>query len=176
MGQQVQVSGKTLKMTAEVLKRLGNGGLDEDVLQCALQAVLEDTPLGESSRDNKIVARFEGVSFTEANFRETVVIDGQHMKRHRNGGGWVPAEQDEHDESMPFVDETAYVGPFAIVSDNARVFGYAQVFGYARVFGNAWVFDFAQVFGDARVCGDARVFGNAWVCGDELIDTGDHKA
>ena len=113
--------------------------------------------------DRKIVATFEGCGFTEANLRETIVCSGQLLKRHRNGGGWVPADQDESDTSKPFVAETAYVGP------NARVSGNARVYDNAWVFGSAWVYDNARVSGNAWVGGDARVSGDANVSGTELL-------
>ena len=128
----------------------------EPEVRRALQAVIEGAPLGESSLDSKIVATFGGMSFTEANFRETIVYNNQHLKRHRNGGGWVPAEQDEYDESKPFVAETAYVGPFVMVSGNARVSS------------NAWL------SGNARVSGNAQMSGNAWLFGDEHLESGSY--
>ena len=160
-------------LSSSVLRNLAQiqdmGKIDE--LNRAIQAIVEGKPFGKSSLDAKAVATFERVGFTEANFSETILYLGQLMKRHRNGGGWVPAVQSESDQSKPFVAETAYVGPWAKVYDNARVYGSARIFGSAKVFenakvyDNAWVFDAAQVYGFAWVFGNARVFDNAQVYG-----------
>lgn len=141
----------------------------EDVVT-ALQRLIEKTPDSQnSSRDERIVAEFEGVSFTEANFAETIIYKGQRLKRHRNGGGWVPADQDEHDTTKAFVAETAYVGPFAMVFGNARVYGNARVSGGACIFGNAQVYDNARVYADAQVYDNAEVSGNARVSGNAKV-------
>lgn len=150
----------TLRQLLQAIEARG-----EDATRAALQAVIEGRPMGESSLDDKFVVEFEEVKFTEKQLRDDrwYLSDGEVLKRHRNGGGWVPLEQDEFDESKPFVAETAYVGPYARVFGGARVFGYARIFGNAEVYGNAEVFGNAQVYGNARVCGNARVFNNARV-------------
>jgi carbonic anhydrase/acetyltransferase-like protein (isoleucine patch superfamily) len=84
-------------------------------------------------------------------------------RRHPNGKGWV--------KNTARVDNTAYVGPDALVYDNARVWGDAQVYGNARVCGDARVCGNARVYGNARVCGDARVYGNARVKSGALTST-----
>ena len=124
---------------AEALKRLDKGGLDPDVFAECLQAMLEGKSAGESTMAHKIameeevIAVYEDVSITRSFLAQTMIYRGQLLKRHSNGGGWVPAEQDEHDESKPYVAETAYVGPHAIVYENARVCGSARVCGDAYV-------------------------------------------
>ena len=127
-----------LNLVAEVARRLACGGLSA----AEVQALLEKRPVGESSLGSKVIGEWEGVTFTEYQIaNDRLVYRGQVLRRHRNGGGWVPHEQDEYDRSKPFVAESAHVGPFAMVYGNARVCGYAQVYGYARVFDNALVFD-----------------------------------
>jgi len=136
----------------------------EEAVRLGLQAMIENKPLGESSLDGKIVVSFQGVELTEANFRETITLYGQKLKRHRNGGGWVPVEQDEHDESKPYVAESACIGPLAMVFGNARVLDHANVTESARVQGNAKVSGYAQIFGHAGISGCAKVSGYAKIC------------
>lgn len=164
MAQHIQVSTATLAQFNAALTQVG-----EDEVRRALQAAIERKPLGESSLDGKIVAGFEGYGFTEANFRETIVCEDQLLKRHRNGGGWVPVEQDERDLSKAYVAETAYVGPTAIVCGEARVFDTAQVSGSAYIYGSARVHGSAQVAGFAVVYGNASVFGHALVTGQVQV-------
>lgn len=64
---------------------------------------------------------FEEVRFTEANFHETILLHDQLLKRHRNGGGWVPVNQNEYDESKPFVSSDSYVDPYSWVTGASRV-------------------------------------------------------
>lgn len=182
MAQNVNVSTGTLRMLAKACEQSG-----ENAVRAALQAVIEKQQPGSSSLDNKIVVAFGDVSLTEANFRETIIICGQRMKRHRNGGGWVPVEQDADDYSMPYVAGTAFVGPYATVHGHARVYGhaiveqYAQVHGcaqvsenaivrgWAQVMGYAWVHGNAKVYGNAKVFNNAHVFGNAEISGNARV-------
>ena len=71
--------------------------------------------------------------------------------RHKNGGGWV--------QESARVDETAYVGPDAMVLDRARVLGNARVEGFAVVMDDAVLKDNAKVFGGALVNGRAVMEG-----------------
>lgn len=157
--------------TAALETAAGKGPQTEQQLRAALQAFIENKPAGESSLDDKIVAKYEHIWFTETNFRETIQVGWQKMRRHRNGGGWVPVEQDERDLTKPFVAETAYVGPHAMVVGNARVTDWAHITGHtqvsasARVSEKARISDNAQVYGDAWVSGNAIITGNAWVYG-----------
>ena len=168
-----------LNQLSGIIKRHAEGGLDLSVTTEAFQALLEGKPYGESSLSEKVVMECADVKITESFLRQTMQLsNGQKMKRHRNGGGWVPADQDEFDESKPFVAETALVGPFARVFGNARVTGNAKVTGQSMVFGNArisddaWISQNSMVYGKAivsdraRVSYDAWVFGDAWLCGD----------
>jgi hypothetical protein len=68
-------------------------------------------------------------------------------RRHKNGGGWVQATAK--------VEESAYVGPDAMVLDRAQVLGNASVEGFAVVM------DSAVVKGHARLSGGALVNGSA---------------
>jgi len=93
--------------------------------------------------------------------------------QHSNGGGWV--------KNTATVDDTAFVGPNALIYDNARVSGTARVsdtacvYGTARVsdtacvYGNAWVSGTARVSDNACVYGNACVSGNAWVSGTARV-------
>ena len=127
-----------LNLVAEVARRLASG----DLSAAEVQALLEKQPVSESSLGSKVIGEWEGATFTEYQIaNDRLVYLGQVLRRHRNGGGWVPLEQDKYDRSKPFVAESAYVGPFAMVFGNARVYGNARVSGGALVFGNARVFD-----------------------------------
>ncbi len=100
--------------------------------------------------------------------------------QHPNGGGWVA--------KTAHVDETAYVGPGAIVAEQAKVFHWAQILSRARVYGEAIVMNEARVFGESQVCGNAGVYdkavianrarvfgyirGYAWVSGNAEICQG----
>jgi carbonic anhydrase/acetyltransferase-like protein (isoleucine patch superfamily) len=163
-----------LNLVAEVARRLASGGL----AAADVQALLEGRSLGPSSMDDKLVGIWEGVRVTEGFLRQTMILQssGQVLRRHRNGGGWVPAEQDEYDESKPFVAETAYVGPRgamvtgrARVYDEARVENVAHVEGSARLHNQARVFDYASVYDDAQVRGRAQVGGATNVCGNSQV-------
>ena len=80
---------------------------------------------------------------------------------HPNGGGWV--------QNTASVSASAFVGPDAIVSGNARVSDHAQIYGLARVGGNARVQGYAQVSEHVQISGLARVLGNARVRGYAVV-------
>lgn len=132
---------KLLTQFNEVAKRVAGGNLSDEAVAAMLQALIEKQPLGASSLGAKVIDSYEGVDITEAFLAQTMTYHGQLLKRHRNGGGWVPAEQDEHDQAKAFVAETAYVGPFAMIYENARIV------------------DNAQISGDARISGDVKLIG-----------------
>ena len=77
--------------------------------------------------------------------------------RHANGGGWVAVSAQ--------VDDTAYVGPDAMVLEAAHVKGYARIVGKAVVRQSAQVSDHAVISGYARVGEQAQVSGQAQVGG-----------
>jgi hypothetical protein len=119
MGQHISERAR-LNLVAEVARRLASGGLSA----AEVQALLEEQPVSESSLGSKVIGEWEGATFTEYQIaNDRLVYRGQVLHRHRNGGGWVPLEQDEYDQSKPFVEESAYVGPFAMVYDDAQVYG-----------------------------------------------------
>jgi|HubBroStandDraft_1064217.scaffolds.fasta_scaffold1560218_2 acyl-[acyl carrier protein]--UDP-N-acetylglucosamine O-acyltransferase len=76
--------------------------------------------------------------------------DEQHQ--HKNGHGWVA--------NTAKVDDSVYVGPFAVV------------YGHAELTGKVRVLDLAQVSGHAKLSGDVVVAGNAWVDGTTKASTG----
>lgn len=80
---------------------------------------------------------------------------------HPKGGGLVA--------DTVMIDETAYVGPYAMVYGNARVYGEARIDGYAKVYGNAFVSGNAKVYGDAQVFGEAVVRDNARISGNAKV-------
>lgn len=163
----------------ELCKRITNGSLDPKTVRFGLQLLIEHQPVTSESLSNIVLLTIDGIDITEEFLAQTMTLHGQKMRRHRNGGGWVPADQDEFDESKPFVADTAYISPHAMVFGNARVTdvawigGRARVFGYARVFGkahladtvaiydSAWVYGNASVTGQATLRGRARVYDNA---------------
>lgn len=85
--------------------------------------------------------------------------------KHKNGGGWIA--------NTVNIDDNCYVGPYAVVFDNAtikdsvKINDYARVYGNTivtnnvRVYGNAKIYDNARIMNNARVCGEAKVYGNA---------------
>jgi carbonic anhydrase/acetyltransferase-like protein (isoleucine patch superfamily) len=109
-------------------------------------------------------------------------LNGRFFSRHKNFygtiGGFV--------EKTAKVAETAYIGPKALVLNNALVYGDAKIYDNAWVSGHAEVFDDAKVYGDALVSGNARVsggaevyhkakiFGNAQVYGNAQVSGGAH--
>lgn len=76
----------------------------------------------------------------------------EEQHRHKRGGGWV-AETAQ-------VEDSVYVGPFAIV------------YGKAKLTGKVRVLDLAQVSGNAVLSGDVVVSGNAWIDGNFKASTG----
>jgi hypothetical protein len=83
---------------------------------------------------------------------------------HRNGGGWVDATAK--------VAPTAFVGPAAMVLDQAQVSGAARVEDQAIISGTAQVRDNAVVRGRALVTGQAVVSGRARVEQDATVRGG----
>lgn len=173
---------RVLRIVGEVYERIANGSLSASAVEATLQDLIEHKPFGQSSLSTKVIAICEGVEITEVFLAQTMVRDGQRCKRHRNGGGWVPVEQDEYDESKPFVAETAYVGPYAQVLDRGRVYGNAELSGYARVFDDGQVRDNAelrdsrvssgaQVFDRARLLRGALATGTVQIGGDTVLDS-----
>lgn len=114
-----QVNSTELKLVAEIAKRLANGGLDVG----AVQALLEAKPTGESSLDSKLIEVMPGAAFAARDFEFCGVINGQRMKRHRNGGGLVSADQSETDESQPYVSADSYIHWDSVVIGTSRVIG-----------------------------------------------------
>ena len=88
--------------------------------------------------------------------------DGLVPAHHHPKGGGIVA-----DSAM--VDETVYVGPYAMIYGNARVYGDAKIDGYARVYEDAFVYENAKISGDARVYGKAAINGNARISGNARI-------
>ena len=115
--QHMQVS--TIVMLGEALKRPEG----EAQVRKALQAAIEGVLPGESSLDGKLVDVGGNVKFPERDFTFAGIIDGVPMKRHRNGGGLVPVDQDRNRPSKAFVAEDVYVGPQVIVWRTAKLFG-----------------------------------------------------
>ena len=116
-----EISGKTIGMLAELIERLSNGGCDELDFQEGIQALLEGKPFGKSSLSGK-VTEFGGFSFTEENFRDRLIYCGIELRRHRNGGGWVPVDQDENSPDKAYVHKNVYVGPRAMVLGPAKLY------------------------------------------------------
>ena len=75
-------------------------------------------------------------------------LKDEEQHKHRNGGGWVA--------NTAKVEDSVYVGPFALV------------YGHAELTGKVRVLDLGQVSGHAKLSGNVIVSGNAW------IDKGTH--
>ena len=110
--------------------------------------------------------------------REIKIVDfgdGQKVAAHQHikGGGWIA--------ETAHVDESCYVGPYAIVygnayvtenaiiNDYAKVYGDAKVYGKARVYGDAQVYGFAQVYDNASVSGNSQIYGNSIVINNAMV-------
>ena len=77
--------------------------------------------------------------------------------QHANGGGWI--------QRSAHADPTAYLGPFTIVSGEARVLQNARILDEASVTGMAIIGGQAIVGGSAYVGGQAKIGGTAKVLG-----------
>ena len=82
-----------------------------------------------------------------------LIAEEQHQ--HSNGRGWVA--------NTARVDDTVYVGPYAIV------------YGHAELSGRVRVLDTAQVSGHAKLDGDVCVCGNKWIDGTFRASTGVYR-
>ena len=118
-----EISGETIGMIAELIRRLSTGDCDESDVQEGIQALFEGKPFGKSSLSGK-VTEFGGFSFTEANFRDDrLIYCGIELRRHRNGGGYVPVDQEENSPDKAYVDDKVYVGPRVMVLGPAKIHG-----------------------------------------------------
>lgn len=87
--------------------------------------------------------------------------------RHINGGGWVA--------DTAIVDETAYVGPYAIVHgyasirDCAYIDEQADVSGYCTIKDQACIRGRAVIKGSCEISGHAEVSGNVFLAGQLKI-------
>ena len=75
--------------------------------------------------------------------------------KHKFGGGWVA--------DTAKVDDSVYVGPYAIV------------YGHAECTGRVRIEDLGQVSGHAKLSGDARVCGYRWIDGSFTAKTGVYR-
>ena len=165
---QYSLSPANLRSLAQALDK------DRPAVMQAVQAIIEGMPLGQSSLDDKVVGTWEGVTITERMLRDDrLPVNGQFLRRHREGGGWVPLEQDEHDESMPFVSEDSYVGPWARVTGTSLVTGNSRVTDNSRVIDsrvhNSQV-DNSQVYTSQVYT--SQVTDSSWVINSGVIDSG----
>ena len=115
-----EISGETLGMLAELIRRMATGDCDESDVQEGIQALFEGKPFGKSSLSGK-VTKFGGFSFTEANFRDRLIYGDIELRRHQNGGGYVPVDQDKNSPDKAYVDDKVYVGPRAMVLGPAKL-------------------------------------------------------
>jgi carbonic anhydrase/acetyltransferase-like protein (isoleucine patch superfamily) len=100
---------------------------------------------------------------------QTMEFHGQILKRHPNGGGWVPMLQDEDDESMSYVAETVFVGPWAMVYEQARAMGDVQIRDHAKVYGRAYLETDAMVVNHGRICETAWAINQAIINGFAVV-------
>lgn len=109
------VSVQVVRQFAHAIEAVG----DEAVAR-ALQAAIEKTSLGESSLDDKL---YDFGHVFKARKDEIATFNGDCYRRHLNGGGWVPVEQDLRDPEKPYVSEDVHVGPFVQIGGNAKLYG-----------------------------------------------------
>lgn len=89
-------------------------------VRSALQAVIEGKPLGESSLDSKLIDYGWGCKAPADQF---MMLDGVEYRRHVNGGGWVPVNQEQYDPNKAYVSEEAYIAPWVNIEANTKIFG-----------------------------------------------------
>ena len=111
MGQ--NINSDTVNMFATALKQR-----PEDEVRKALQAVIEGSPPGSSSLTDKFIDFGGGFKAQDT----TVELQGVTYRRHPNGGGMVPVDQDQYHPNKPFVDLRAYIGPKAWIQGNTKIY------------------------------------------------------
>lgn len=89
------------------------------------------------------------------------------------GAGLVPAHNHPKGGGIVadtvMIDESVYVGQYAMIYGNARVYANAKIDGYAKVYEDAYIYENAKISGDARVYGKATVNGSARVSGNAKV-------
>lgn len=115
MGEQQYLSTKNLKTLIKVAEMGDDARAD---LMRAAQAILEKKPFGESSLDDKLIDYGYGFFATDT----PMSLNGVSYRRHVNGGGYVPVEQDERSPIKAYIREDAYIGPWVRISGNAKIF------------------------------------------------------
>lgn len=175
-------------LVQEFDRRINSGTFDEKAVVEHLHSFFRNYENAQKYRPLKIPTQVivcEGVELSEDFMTQTMIFHGQLLKRHPNGGGFVPVNQSASDPSKPLIEDSVYVGPFAMVYGNARLRGNVHISDHARIFGNVLVSGNVRITGHAWVCGDARVtgsdvfiadnvriFDHAWITGRVRI-TGD---
>ena len=79
-------------------------------------------------------------------------LKAEDQHQHKNGMGWVA--------NTAKVDDTVYVGKYALV------------YGQAEVTGNVRISGLAQVSGHVKLSGDVLVAGHCWLDGNFKASTG----
>ena len=54
---------------------------------------------------------------------QTMILDGVTYRRHRNGGGWVPIDQDKKNAAKAYVASKAFIGPQVIIRPGVKIHG-----------------------------------------------------
>lgn len=169
----------------EIERKVSNGTLHPKNVSIYLHALLRSPggfkdldgfqlPCIDPSEYEVIQSAISSVDF--------VTRKGQRLKKHPNGGGLVPEFQDENDPNMPFIAETNYVGPNAIITGNVRMFGKNTLRGYVRFsgsirvvgnnqfLGNIWASGKFVITGNNRFSGNVTLFGdNIWIAGRNIF-------
>ena len=63
---------------------------------------------------------------------QTMILDGVTYRRHRNGGGWVPIDQDKKNAAKAYVASKAFIGPQVIIRPGVKIHGGAFFNGKFR--------------------------------------------
>lgn len=133
----------------ELMRKTKNGIYNPKIVSECLRSVLvnlenfnPESIKKQQLSDNtiefdEVIAVFEGVEFRRSDMNYRKRCKGQWLKYHLNGGGLVPADQDEFDETKPFIEDTVYVGPFATIQGNIRIFGDVRITGSACITGDS---------------------------------------
>jgi hypothetical protein len=148
----------------ELLKRKDAGKLSHKQVSEGLQLIMTNRTNALVWDDASEAVNRNGVLMTREFLAQTMELRGQVLKRHPNGGGWVPMLQDRDDELMPYVAETVVVGPFAMVYEQARVMDRVEIWDFARVHGRSYLET------NASVAGYGEIRGTAWGINRATID------
>ncbi len=108
----------------------------------------------EEFTNSDVIARLSKLSTKVTEVKIGERLFSRHINRFGKIGGFV--------ESTARINKQAYVGPNAVIYENAWIHG-GKITGHAKVHGNA------EVFIDSVVCDNAEIFGYAKILQKSII-------